>query len=274
MSEQWNAMDPAAKDNLLGILRREAEGFLALAEETDRWESPTACSNWQVRDVVGHMIDATEGYFPGFELAKTSREATDQPIGLRPMAERLDERARSHRNSSREEAIGRLRSDLEKAMGIYEALSDEEWTGMMVFHPYAGPLPAAFYPWFQLVDYGVHSWDIREHRGEPHGLAGDTADMLAPLGLIIWQITADTDNVAEPFTVGVRNTSGPNAGTWQMKVAKEGLGYEPGPVDDLPAVLEFDPATLVLTAYGRMRAGTTRGDVDLANRFRSLFFKL
>jgi uncharacterized protein (TIGR03083 family) len=274
MSDQWNAMNSAAKDNLLGILRREAEGFLALAEEPARWESPTACSNWQVRDGVGHMIDATEGYFPGFDLAKSNQEATDQPIGLRPMADRLDERARSHRSASQDEVIGRLRSDLAKAMGIYEALSDEEWSGMMVFHPYAGPLPAAFYPWFQLVDYGVHSWDIREHRGEPHGLAGDTADMLAPLGLIVWQITADTDNVAEPFTIGVRNTSGANAGTWQMKVAKEGLAYEPGPVDDLPAVLEFDPATLVLTAYGRMRAGTTRGDTDLANRFRSLFFKL
>jgi uncharacterized protein (TIGR03083 family) len=273
MSDQFNAMNPAAKDTLLGILRREAEGFLALAEE-DRWESPTACSNWQVRDVAGHMIDATEGYFPGFELARASQEAADQPIGLRPMAERLDERARSHRRATQSEVINRLRSDLEQAMAIYEGLSDEDWMGLMVFHPYAGPLPAAFYPWFQLVDYGVHSWDIREHRGEPHGLAGDTADMLAPLGLIVWQITADTDNVDAPFTVGVRNTSGANEGTWQMKVAKEGLAYEPGPVDDLPAVLEFDPATLVLTAYGRIRGGTTRGDTDTANRFRSLFFKL
>jgi hypothetical protein len=159
-------------------------------------------------------------------------------------------------------------------MGIYESLTDDEWMGMTVFHPYAGPLPAAFYPWFQLVDYGIHSWDIREHRGEPHGLAGDTADMLAPIGLIVWQITAETDNVDEPFTVGIRNTSGANAGTWQMKVSKEGLAYEPGPVDDLDAVIEFDPAALVLTSYGRISGGTTRGDIDLANRFRSLFFKM
>ncbi|MGH9005227.1 MAG: hypothetical protein ACRDYV_19060, partial [Acidimicrobiia bacterium] len=145
---------------------------------------------------------------------------------------------------------------------------------LMVFHPYAGPLPAAFYPWFQLVDYGIHSWDIRETRGVAHGLAGDTADMLAPLGLIVWQITAVTDNVAEPFAVGINNTSGANAGTWQMKVSKEGLAYEPGPVDDLDAVIEFDPATLVLTSYGRIRGGTTRGDVDVANRFRTLFFSI
>ena len=28
-----------------------------------------------------------------------------------------------------------------------------------------GPLPAFFYPAFQLMDYGVHSWDIRQGTG-------------------------------------------------------------------------------------------------------------
>jgi len=274
MSDQFNAMNFAAKDTLLGLVRREAENLLSMAEASGRWEAPTACSNWQVRDQVGHMIDATEGYFPGFELARANRESTDTPIGLRAMAARLDERARSHRSLSRGEALERLRGDLEKAMGIYQGLSEEDWMGLMVFHPYAGPLPAAFYPWFQLVDYGIHSWDIREGTGEPHGLAGDVADMLAPIALIVWQITAVTDNVAEPFSVGINNSSGANAGTWRMNVSKEGIAYEPGPIDDLPAVLDFDPATLVLTSYGRVRGGTTRGDVEVADRFRSLFFQI
>ena len=34
----------------------------------------------------------------------------------------------------------------------------------------SGPLPAAFYPIFQVVDYTVHSWDIREGTGRPHAL--------------------------------------------------------------------------------------------------------
>jgi len=190
------------------------------------------------------------------------------------MAERLDQRARAFRERPQAEVIQRLRSDLDRALGIYEGLSEDDWMGLMVFHPYAGPLPAAFYPWFQLADYGIHSWDIREHRGEPHELAGDTADLLAPLGLIVWQITADTDNVSQPFSIGVRNTGGANAGTWRMNVSKEGLAYEPGPVDDLPAVLELDPASLVLTSYGRIPGGTTQGDPAVADRFRSLFFTI
>ncbi|MGQ0844107.1 MAG: maleylpyruvate isomerase family mycothiol-dependent enzyme [Sporichthyaceae bacterium] len=274
MSDQFNAMNFAAKDTLLGLVRREAEGLIAMASEPGNWEAPTAAGDWQVRDQVGHMIDATEGYFPGFELARAKQESTDTPIGLKDMAARLDERARSHRVLSQAEAIDRLRGSLEKAMGIYAGLTEEEWMGLQVFHPYAGPLPAAFYPWFQLVDYGVHSWDIREGMGEPHALASDTADMLAPLGLIVWQITAMTDNVAEPFTVGIRNLSGANAGSFRMNVSKEGLAYEPGAVDDLDTVFEYDPATLVLSSYGRVRGGTVRGDAELANRFGSLFFQI
>jgi uncharacterized protein (TIGR03083 family) len=274
MSDEFNAFNYAAKDTLLGLVQREANNLISMAAESGRWEAPTACSNWQVRDQVGHMIDATEGYFPGFELARANQESTDTPIGLQAMAARLDERARAHRVLSQGEAIDRLSADLEKAMGIYESLSEEDWMGLQVFHPYAGPLPAAFYPWFQLVDYGVHSWDIREGSGESHALAGDVADMLAPLALIVWQITAQTDNVAEPFAIGINNTSGANAGTFRMNVSKEGLTYEPGPVDDLPAVIDFDPASLVLTSYGRVRGGTTRGDAEVADRFRSLFFQI
>jgi uncharacterized protein (TIGR03083 family) len=275
MSEQWNAMNPAAKENLLTVLEREARGFLELTDELSRWEAPTACSNWQVRDMAGHMIDATEGYFPGFELARAGQQSTETPIGLRPMADRLDQRARAFRELPQTAVIGRLRGDLDKALGIYEGLSADDWMGLQVFHPYAGPLPAAFYPWFQLVDYGVHSWDIREGMGAPHAMPTDTADLLAPLGLIVWQITAETDSVAEPFSIGIRNATGNNAGTWRMNISKEGLAYEPGAVDDLPAVLEFDDAaSLVLTSYGRIQGGTTHGDQAVVDRFRQLFFKI
>ena len=44
--------------------------------------------------------------------------------------------------------------------------------------------------------------------------------------------------------------------------------------EDLPRFLEFDPATLVLTSYGRMQGGTTQGDPGVADRFRSLFFSI
>jgi uncharacterized protein (TIGR03083 family) len=273
MSDEWNPMNPAAKGNLLGVLRREAEEFLATAGEAGSWESPTFCTNWQVRDVVAHLIDSTEGYFPGWEMARGGGGEAPEPLGLRGMLDRNDERARAMRNLSQKEVVERLRADLERAMGFYESLTDEDWGGLMCFHPSMGPLPAFFYPTFQLADYGVHNWDLREGLGRHRGLPGDTADLLSPIMFILWQATADTDSLSQPLGLGVR-LSGPNGGTWRLAASKEGVTVEPGDVGDLPLVIDFDPADLVLTAYGRIRGGTERGDTDIANRFYSLIYPI
>jgi uncharacterized protein (TIGR03083 family) len=272
MSAEWNFMDPASRSNLMRAVRAEAASFFELAANSG-WEAPTACEKWQVRDHVGHMIDVTEGYFVGFDHA---RAGTDAPgaLGLSVMAERLDEHARSFRSLDKEDALKRVHEAYERMLGISEELTDEEWTGLLVPHPYMGPLPACCYPVFQLVDYTVHGWDIRERTDAPGPLAGDAADLLVPVALIVWQSTALTAGLAEPFAVGVRVTSGANAGGYCFDCGPDGLTYAPADVDDLPAVLEYDPGTLVLASYGRLRGGTVRGDRAVADRFRRLFFPI
>ena len=42
----------------------------------------------------------------------------------------------------------------------------------------------------------------------------------------------------------------------------------------MPTVIEFDPASFVLTAYGRMNAGTVHGDRELAHEFLDGFFRI
>jgi hypothetical protein len=45
-------------------------------------------------------------------------------------------------------------------------------------------------------------------------------------------------------------------------------------VSGLPAVIEFDPGTLVLTAFGRVNAGTIRGGRVVADQFLNSFFRI
>ena len=71
-----------------------------------------------------------------------------------------------------------------------------------------------------------------------------------------------------------RGRAGPNAADYRVRVGPDGFAYEPGTVDDLPVVFEFDPASLVLTAFGRVNAGTYRGDPILADRFLNVFFRI
>lgn len=137
MSGEWDFMDPASRDVLLSTVREEAAAFFDEAERAG-WEAPTACAAWQVRDVVGHLIDVTEGYFVGFDHARTFR---------------------SH---AKDDVLKRGRHAFDRMMDIADGLSDEEWSSLIVTHPYMGPVPAGFYPEFQLIDYAVHTCYIRE----------------------------------------------------------------------------------------------------------------
>ena len=269
----WNFMDPASKARVLEVVRREMDEMLRLVGEPARWEAPTACTEWQVRDVIGHLVDTTEGYLPAFDIARTGGTAPE-PRGVRGMAAMVDEGAKVFRKVPREELLSRLRDDMEKMMGVFGGLSDADWAGLMVPHPYMGPVPAMFYPEFQLVDYAVHGWDLREGIGRPHGLDGDAADLLVPLIFVLLSATADTSAVTSPYSVGIRVTGGANAGDTRAEVTSDGVQFAPGTVDDCAAVLEYDPASLVLVAYGRFNGGTLRGDRGVAADFRSLFFPI
>jgi hypothetical protein len=93
-----------------------------------------------------------------------------------------------------------------------------------------------------------------------------------PFCFIVWQSTAECATV-EPFSLGIR-LSGNNGGDTRVSVTPDGIALEPGPLDDMPLVLEFDAASFVLTAMGRVNGGTARGDGELAERFCNLFFRI
>jgi uncharacterized protein (TIGR03083 family) len=271
--EQWDSTNPAAKQNLLRVVRNEAEGFFKLLDDPASWEGSTAAGHWQARDIVGHLIDTTEGYLERFEAARSGTDVAAL-AGLPDMAGTADSRAQKFRSDSREELLGRLRRDFDTMMDVFEGLSDDDWTNLTVTHGYMGPLPAFFYPAFQLMDYGVHSWDVREGQGEPHFFSSDAADLLVPFMFILWQATTDASRLnGQSLAVGVR-VSGRNAGTWRVDCTDEGLAYEPGDTSDLRTVIEFDPASFVLTAFGRYNAGTAHGDLEAARRFGGLFFRI
>jgi uncharacterized protein (TIGR03083 family) len=268
----WNFQDPASKERVLTVLQGEMDAMFDLVADPNRWEARTACEEWEARDVVGHLVDTTEGYLPAFAGARDNAPA-EEALGLRGMAELVDQGAKAFRKVPRDELIDRLRDDSTQMMRDFDGLSADEWATLMVPHKYMGPLPAMFYPMFQLVDYAVHGWDIREGMDNAHALSGDAADLLVPVIFVLWQATADVGAVERAYSVGVR-TSGHNGGDVRGDVSADGVQFAPGHIEDCPAVLEFDPATLVLTGYARMNGGTARGDQELAGKFRSLFFPI
>lgn len=270
--DTWNAMSYEGKDTILRVVRQQAEQFFAMVDSDEAWERPTGAGHWQVRDVVAHLVDTTEAYFPAFDAARSGTEV-EPAYGLPGMAARVDEQATALRTEPRPVLVERLRGDFTKMMDTFDALTEDDWSNLLVPHFYMGPLPAFFYPAFQLMDYGVHGWDIRQGTGMAHGLTGEVADLLTPFMFVVWKYTAASADV-EPCTVGIRITSGPNAGDTRVSVGPDGLDYAPGDLSDLPAVIEFDPGSFVLTAFGRSNAGTIRGDRTVADRYLNVFFRI
>jgi uncharacterized protein (TIGR03083 family) len=271
--EQWDATNYAAKDNLLRVVREEAESFFALAEVPENWEAPTSSGHWQVRDLVGHLVDTTEGYIERFETTRGGGTA-EALAPLTEMASTADQRALEFRNVPREELLARLHDAFGRAMKMFEGVEEQDWGSFMVTHAYMGPVPAFFYPIGQLMDYGVHGWDVREGLQMAHFLTPDAADLLVPFMFVLWQATTDTSRLkGGDLDVAVR-VSGRNGGIYRVKVNQEGMSYEPGSVEGAQVVIDFDPASLVLTAFGRARSGTPYGDQDAARRFAGLFFRI
>ncbi len=77
---------------------------------------------------------------------------------------------------------------------------------------------------------------------------------------------------ARPVTASAG--TGRNAVDYLVNITSEGLSYAQEDVSGMPAVIEFDPGSLVLTAFGRMNAGTIRGDRAVADRFLNSFFRI
>src|SRR6266581_486964 len=240
-----NTFAPEGKDHLLKVVRKERQGFYDLIDSTDdeTWKTPTACTEWEVRDQVGHLVDVTEGYLERFALARAKKPFPDA-LGLPGMAGMLDTGSKRFRSSSREQLIA---------------------------HTYMGPLPTMIYPAFQLIDYSVHSWDIRAGLGQMQPLSEDAANTLIPYMFIVLQVTVDAE-AAKGFdaTWGVR-ISGDQGGSWKLELKDGKLTYEEASVAACPVVFNFDPNDWVLTAYQRFPGGAAIGDRALAYKIRRLF---
>jgi uncharacterized protein (TIGR03083 family) len=263
MSE-WNFMDPASRGNLRQAIRREYEAMVAMASAPDAWEHATACGEWQYRDVVGHLVAVTEGYFVSIDAARGDGEV--QLRDVMGFSGDMDQDARALRSTSQDELLARLDKDFTKLEGIFDSLSDEEWGSLMVTHGHFGPMPVFMFAIFQLVDYGVHGWDMREATGVRHAMDGATADLLSMLAIGLVPSMVHTD---EDLEIGLQITSGPNDGGHTVSTGGPGnaASVSPGIDPDVAATIECDPASMILTWYGRFNTGTIRGDQDAAHRF-------
>ena len=275
-SEVVNTMSYAGKPVLLDVIRTERQVFYDLIDDPANWNVQTRCTEWETRDIVGHMIDVTEGYLARWEMARKGE--TPEVVGLLVMAEQANEKAKAFRSLPREAAIARLKAASDKMLATFEAITEDEWNNFMVTHRYMGPLPTLLYPGFHVMDYGVHPWDIRYGLGEKtRKLDERTAGVLIPFMLFaLMPSTVDAESAKGVDIVYGIEVSGPWGGKWRATV-KDGK-FEAKPEADnfegCDAIFSFDASDFVLTAFLRFPGGAARGDPEVIDKVRNLFFRI
>lgn len=271
-----NPMEYGSKDVVLDVLRTERAKFYDVIDDPDNWYVDTRCEGWQVRDIVGHMIDVSEGYLTNWDLALEGKEAPP-PLGWVIMATKLNEGALAFRSLSREEAIARLKTASAELMRRFEALSEDEWYNYQFSHPFSGPLPTMFYAPFQIMDYGVHSWDMRWGLGEKDGeLDERTAGVLVPYMFIIWQYSVDQEAAEGVEMTYAIIIDGEWGGHWKATVKDGQFNYEEtDDLSDVQATFHYlHPSDMVLTTYQRIQGGITSGDPEVIDKAYNVFFNI
>ncbi len=271
-----NSMDYSGKDTVLDVIRKESRDFFRLVDDPKNWQVQTRCTEWEVRDLVGHMIDVTEGYLARWDKARHQQSA--ESVGLLVMSRDLNSHAQSFRSLKREEAIARLKNDYARMMEIFEKLTPDEWGNFQVTHPFMGPLPTLFYPAFHVMDYGVHTWDIRYGLGEKtRELDERTAGVLVPYMLFaLLPSTVDAKSAkGVDVTYGIK-ISGEWGGKWRatVKDGKFEAKPETGSFSGCDAIFSFDASDFVLSAFQRFPGGAARGDPAVISKIRNMFFRI
>jgi uncharacterized protein (TIGR03083 family) len=259
---------------VMTVMRRDRDKFDRLVSDPKNWNVMTRSEGWEVRDLVGHMIDVMEGYFKNWDLAKKGQDAST--AGMAVMGTSLNDHALDFRSLSREEALARFKKDYEKLDGMLDALSAEEWGNFIVMHPYGGPVPAGAYATFQIMDYAVHGYDIEYGLGNKLANIDEaSAGLMLPFTFIFWSATVD-QNEAEgvDMAYGV-DIAGPWGGKWRCTVKDGKLAYEPekGNFEGCDALF-FYPTVQeeVLTFFGRFPGGAAQGDPKAIDKVRHLYF--
>ena len=266
--------DGASKSSVLQVMRRDREKFTNLVSDPKNWNVMTRSAGWEVRDLVGHMIDVMEGYFKQWD--ETKKGGSPTTAGLDVMGTTLNDHALDFRKLKREEALERFKKDAMKLDGILDAVSADAWGSSLVMHPYGGPAPEGAYATFQIMDYAVHGYDIEYGLGNKLAtIPEDSAGLILPFSFIFWQGTVD-QNEAEGVDLqyGI-DVAGAWGGKWRVTVKDGKFTWEPekGNFEGCEALFFFPNAQEeVLTFFGRFPGGAAQGDPAAIEKVRHLFF--
>jgi uncharacterized protein (TIGR03083 family) len=243
-------------DEVFSLLETQLDRFLALLETLDEadWSRPTACTLWNVRDILAHQAG---GYASGLGYREMIRQYARIPKrGQLPEDATNELQLRERSGHSPLEMIAELRRVGPPAIRNW-AYRFRAAKKIIFSHPVAGLMSLQYLMWvIHSRDTWMHRLDICRATGKPFEQTPDQD------GRIVALILRDVEKTLRKELTGkalVFDLSGVAGGAWQI-----GTGAP-------AAVLQMDALDFCIFASGRftlseaMARAAITGDAELIN---------
>ena len=227
----------------------------ALPQEA--WSRPSACAQWQVQDVVAHLVLGAEFYAES--IARGLRGDMSPSEGLPPagtwnaasQAEAGGQRTITRRQQLGDQLLGTFEATDQVLNRLLAGLSPQDWE-QPCYHP-GGLFPVRCIRDVRLGELVIHSWDIRS-RFEPEApLSPESLPVLLDVLAILTPGWAFWSGVHLVTPVRYRcAVTGAVSATMDIVVAGNKARIDEA--SDVPpdVTLRCEAETYVLVRYGRL----------------------
>jgi uncharacterized protein (TIGR03083 family) len=273
-------------DVLTGESTRLERYFRGLPREA--WSAPSACTQWQVQDVVAHLVGVAEFY--AGTVARGLRGETSPPAGRAPAgastgasaAEGIAQRSIAARKSLGDQLLATFAATGDHLNQTLAGLTPGE-RPIPCYHP-GGMVAAENFIELRLKELAVHEWDIRAAlEPAPRLSPACFAAILATISESIasgslrwafWSGPAPATPVRYHFAIAGQGPTRPDLVVDGTTIRMEDVGTAPPEV-----TFDCDTETYILLVYGRLdlaaaiASGRVRADGDrgLATAFGQWF---
>lgn len=272
------------------VLEEESERIKQYlhALPADAWERPSLCTQWQVQDVVAHLVGVAEFY--ASNISRGLQGDTAPPAGRPPAgatnaalsAESIAQRSIAARKSLGDRLLATFETTNNHLNQLLAGLRPEEQQ-QPCYHP-GGMVAAQNFTELRLKELVLHEWDIRA------GLEADAHLSAACFPAIVATISASiaSGSLRWAFWSGPKLSASrryrfvvTGMGPEKPDLVVEGDTIRMGDAKDArpDATFHCDTETYILLIYGRLNLDTAlasgrlvvEGDHEAARGFRQWF---